>query len=260
MSASTAGRKAATGPAYQTECFFCIDCCAKHRAFNQNVSFIKHSKLDSWSENQLCTMLAGGNNRAKDCLALSAKTALERDLGGIYMLFPLVIEAMKDPSGEASETYTSSSMNFNRACLKERANLKATRSELHRLLLFESDVKSVNPEAKNDFSSPTSKSKYAIPASVRPLSSSLQMKAARKLSRIRSAAYQRKADDNEEADEAAWFKITELGDYAVLPPGDCSSGSGERRRRNARAKSWRGGCKPTSRALLSLSFGRRRRL
>ncbi len=48
--------------------FLCLNCSGNHRSLGVSVSYIKSVVLDKWNDNQVASMLAGGNTKLADLL------------------------------------------------------------------------------------------------------------------------------------------------------------------------------------------------
>ena len=46
-------------------CFLCINCGGKHRGFGKNISFVRSTTLDAWTQQQITMMEYGGNERLR---------------------------------------------------------------------------------------------------------------------------------------------------------------------------------------------------
>lgn len=44
----------------------CVNCSGRHRSFGVQTSFVRSVRLDSWSHEQILSMLEGGNGQIKD--------------------------------------------------------------------------------------------------------------------------------------------------------------------------------------------------
>lgn len=62
------GGKPANWASINNGIFLCLNCSGNHRSLGVNISYIKSVVLDKWNDNQVATMLSGGNTKLADLL------------------------------------------------------------------------------------------------------------------------------------------------------------------------------------------------
>jgi ADP-ribosylation factor GTPase-activating protein 2/3 len=62
------GKKPAHWASINNSIYLCLNCASNHRSFGVNISYIRSITIDTWNENQLRFMAAGGNQRLAELL------------------------------------------------------------------------------------------------------------------------------------------------------------------------------------------------